>query len=177
MHVPWGISRVLEEGRQIPSRGRGQKITSALYFTDTSSLLSILISHPVSFFLCHTCHCVSLSEFRKDQDQGCLPFWHPRETRSCQQSWWGRCWRRAGTRCCWLMPHGHAGCICTSHCNRREQECSTLHSGWYEQHTTLGESRTHCMHLPSYALEKWTLTGIPHLSTVTNPSPLVFASQ
>lgn len=64
MYVPWGISRVLEEGRQIPWRGRvtwwhfwseDNKCISE-YFTGTSPSLSILISHWLLFFSCHTHH-------------------------------------------------------------------------------------------------------------------------
>lgn len=64
MYVPWGISRVLEEGRQIPSRGRvtwwhfwseDNKCISE-YFTGISPSLCVLISHWVLFFSCHTHH-------------------------------------------------------------------------------------------------------------------------
>lgn len=143
VHVPWGISQGLEEGRSLLEEvvyGAifGQKITTVL--------VSILLPHHpyflfwfhTGFHFSHVTHITTLSEFKKDQGKACLPFWHPRETRSCQQSRWALCWRRAGTRCCWLTPCGHAGCICTSRCRRREQECSTRHAGYHEQQTTLG---------------------------------------
>lgn len=59
MHVPWGISRALEEGRQVPSRGtviwwhfwsEDNKCVSE-YSTGTSPSLSIMISHPHFIFL------------------------------------------------------------------------------------------------------------------------------
>lgn len=130
----------------------------------------LLAHHPYFLFWFHNgfhfspvTHVSTLPKLRKDQGKGCLPSWHPRETRSCQQSWWARCWRRAGTRCCWRTPCGHAGCTCTSHCTRRKQECTTTQGNVNNRQLQVNEE--HISFISPVTVWKNEHGAIPHPST------------